>query len=101
MLIVHVSIHVKPEYIHEFIQVSLDNAQNSINEPGIARFDLIQQEDDPTHFMLLEVYKNEVAPLHHKETEHYARWKEAVAGLMAEPRQAIKYINLFPADDGW
>lgn len=102
MHIVHVFVHVKPDFIEAFKTASLDNASNSIQEPGIARFDVIQQQDDPTHFVLLEVYRNaDHAPAAHKQTTHYIRWRDAVADMMAEPRYAIKYDNIFPADVGW
>ncbi|MFZ1640890.1 MAG: antibiotic biosynthesis monooxygenase [Candidatus Contendobacter sp.] len=101
MLIVHVFVRVKPDCIEAFKAASLDNARHSIQEPGIARFDVIQQADDPTRFALVEVYRTEEAPARHKETAHYARWRDAVAEMMAEPRSSVKYANLFPADPGW
>ena len=101
MLIVHVFVHVKPESVEAFKAASLDNARNSIQEPGIARFDVIQQTDDPTRFMLVEVYRTVEATAQHKETAHYARWRDAVAEMMAEPRSSVKYSNLFPSDAGW
>lgn len=102
MHIVHVFIHVKPEYVDAFKSASMDNARNSVKEPGVARFDIIQKQDDFTRFVLLEVYHDDnQAPTAHKHTEHYARWRDAVAEMMAEPRYAIKYNNLFPGDKGW
>jgi quinol monooxygenase YgiN len=102
MYIAHVFIHVKPECIDEFITATLDNASHSVQEPGVARFDVIQEMDDPTRFVLLEVYRDsEEAPTAHKQTAHYARWRDTVADMMAEPRYAIKYSNLFPDDLGW
>lgn len=101
MLIVHVFVHVKPEFIDAFREVSLDNARNSALEDGIARFDVIQQVDDPSRFVLLEVYRTAEAPAAHKETAHYARWRDAVADMMAEPRYSVKYSNVFPPDAGW
>ena len=101
MQIVLVHVHVKPEFVEPFKQASLENAANSVQEPGIARFDVIQQTDDPTRFILVEVYKTADAPATHKETPHYARWRDAVAEMMAEPRQGIKYKNLFPEDTNW
>ena len=102
MHIVHVFIRVKPEFVDAFKSASLENASNSIKEPGIARFDVIQQLDDVTRFVLLEVYQDEhLAPAAHKQTEHYARWRDTVADMMAEPRYAIKYNNIFPDNDGW
>jgi quinol monooxygenase YgiN len=101
MLVVHVFVHVKADQIEAFKNATIENAGNSIKEPGIARFDLIQQSDDPTKFVLVEVYRNEDAPAQHKETAHYLRWRDTVADMMAEPRQSIKYTNVFPPDSGW
>ena len=101
MLVVHVFVHVKPECVEAFQAASLVNARNSVQEPGIARFDVIQQTDDPTLFVLVEVYRDTEAPARHKETAHYAQWRDAVADMMAEPRSSVKYVNRFPADPGW
>ena len=101
MLIVLVHVHVKPECVPAFQEASLANARKSINEPGIARFDVIQQNDDPNRFILIEVYKDEKAPAAHKETPHYQKWRDTVADMMAEPRQGIKYTNIFPDDRDW
>ena len=101
MLIVHVHVHVKPEFVDAFREASLENARNSIREAGIARFDVIQQADDPTRFVLVEIYRTPEAPASHKETEHYARWRDMVAHMMAEPRSSVKYTNVFPDDEGW
>ncbi len=101
MLIVHVHVHVKPESVEAFKQASIENARNSVQEPGIARFDVIQQTDDPTRFVLVEVYRTAEAPAAHKDTAHYAAWRDAVAGMMAEPRTSAKYSNVFPAEEGW
>ena len=101
MLIVHVQIHVKPESVEAFKHATTDNARHSVKEPGIARFDVIQQTDDPTKFILVEVYKTAEATAAHKETAHYAHWRDTVADMMAEPRQGIKYANIFPSDENW
>jgi quinol monooxygenase YgiN len=101
MLIVHVFVQVKPEHVEAFKTASLDNARNSVQEPDIARFDVIQQVDDPTRFVLVEVYRTLDATAQHKETAHYARWRDTVAEMMAAPRTSIKYTNLFPGDPGW
>lgn len=93
--------HVKPAFVEAFKQASIENASNSVQEAGIARFDVIQQADDPTRFILVEVYKSAEAPAAHKETAHYARWRDTVAEMMAEPRQGIKYGNVFPDDENW
>jgi (4S)-4-hydroxy-5-phosphonooxypentane-2,3-dione isomerase len=101
MLVVHVQVRVKPECVEAFKAASLANAAASVREPGIARFDVVQQEDDPTRFVLVEVYRTAAAPAAHKETAHYATWRDAVAPMMAEPPQSVKYTNVFPADAGW
>src|SRR5512134_157487 len=101
MQIVLVHVHVKPEFVDAFKQASIENASKSVKEAGIARFDVIQQSDDPTKFILVEVYKSPEAPAAHKETAHYARWRDAVADMLAEPRQGIKYTNIFPDEAGW
>jgi quinol monooxygenase YgiN len=101
MLIVHVQIHVKPEFVEAFRQASVENARNSVQEAGIARFDVIQQADDPTRFVLVECYRTADAPAQHKATAHYARWRDVVADMMAEPRTSVKYSNAFPDDTGW
>ncbi len=101
MLIVHVHAHVKPEFVEQFRAATAENARNSVREPGIARFDVVQQADDPTRFVLVEVYRDAEAPAAHKQTAHYARWREAVADMLAEPRTSVKYGNVFPEDEGW
>ena len=101
MQIVHVHVNVKPEFVEAFKRATIENASNSVKEAGIARFDVIQQADDPTKFILVEVYKTEEAPAAHKESAHYARWRDAAAEMMAEPRQGIKYVNVFPDDANW
>ena len=101
MLVVHVHVHVKPECIEAFRRATLDNAQNSVKELGIARFDVVQQADDPTRFTLVEAYRAAEAVAAHKTTVHYARWRDAVADMMAAPRTAVKYANVFPPDAGW
>lgn len=101
MLIVQVHVHVNPESITAFIAASIENARHSVLEPGIARFDVIQQADDPTRFVLVEVYRTQPAAVAHKETAHYAAWRDAVLGMMAEPRWSVKYANVFPSEEGW
>jgi len=101
MNVVLVHVHVKPEFMEAFKQATVQNASSSVKEPGIARFDVIQQADDPTRFILVEVYKTVEASAAHKETAHYARWRDTVADMMAEPRQGIKYANIFPDDANW
>lgn len=101
MLIVHVHVQVKPDRVEAFKAASLNNARLSVQEPGIARFDVIQQTDDPTRFVLVEVYRTEDAPAAHKATAHYATWRDAVADMMAAPRQSTKFHNVFPDENGW
>jgi autoinducer 2-degrading protein len=101
MLVVHVHVHVKPDQVDAFREATVENAENSIQEPGIARFDAIQQQDDPTRFVLVEVYRTADDPARHKETPHYQKWRDAVADMMAEPRTSIKYTNVFPDEKGW
>lgn len=101
MIVVHVHVHVKPDCVEAFKQATVENARHSLQEPGIARFDVLQQADDPTRFILVEVYRTPDAPARHKETAHYAAWRDAVADMMAEPRHSVKYANVFPEDAGW
>jgi quinol monooxygenase YgiN len=101
MHIVHVHVHVKPEFVEAFKQATIENASKSIQETGIARFDVIQQTEDPTKFVLVEVYKTAEASPAHKETAHYRLWRDAVMKMMAEPRQGIRYANIFPEDKNW
>jgi len=101
MLIVHVHVHVKPESVEEFRQATLENARASVLEPGIARFDVVQQQDDAARFVLIEVYRTPEAPAAHKETAHYAKWRDTVASMMAEPRQSAKFSAVFPDPQDW
>ena len=101
MFIVHVYVHVKPDSVEAFKAATLENARNSVQEPGIARFDVIQQLDDPTRFVLVEVYRTPDDPAEHKKTAHYQVWRDTVADMMAEPRSAVKYANVYPDEEGW
>ena len=101
MLVVHVHVRVKPESVERFREATLANARASVKEPGIARFDVCQQSDDLTRFVLVEVYRTPEDAARHKETAHYQVWRDAVAEMMAEPRQSVKYGNVFPDDSGW
>lgn len=101
MLIVHVHIHVKPGAVDAFRAATIENVSQSVREAGIARFDFLQQADDPTRFLLVEVYRNADAPARHKETAHYAKWRDAVTDMMAEPRTSVKFSNVFPDEEGW
>jgi (4S)-4-hydroxy-5-phosphonooxypentane-2,3-dione isomerase len=101
MLIVQVYVHVKKEHVPAFLEATMENAHNSRKEPGVARFDFLQQADDPTWFLLTEVYKDEESPRLHKETAHYQKWRDTVETMMVEPRQGIKYTNISPLDEDW
>jgi (4S)-4-hydroxy-5-phosphonooxypentane-2,3-dione isomerase len=101
MIVLLVHVHVKPESVDAFKTASAANASQSVQEPGIARFDFIQQVDDPTRFVLIEAYRSAEAIAAHKETAHYATWRDAVAEMMASPRQGVKHTSLWPADEGW
>lgn len=91
MLIVHVHAHVKDEFVEAFGGASKENATHSVQEPGIAVFEVLQDLSDPRHFVLIEIYRDEQAPARHKETAHYAKWRDTVAPMMAEPRTAVKF----------
>ncbi|MDI6768880.1 MAG: antibiotic biosynthesis monooxygenase [Anaerolineales bacterium] len=101
MYIVHVHVHVKPEQVEAFKAATLENARSSLAEPGVARFDVIQEADDPTRFVLVEVYRTPGDPARHKETAHYNHWRETVEPLLAEPRTRTVYANVFPDDGNW
>ncbi len=101
MFVVHVLVHVKEGMEEAFRAASAENARNSVREPGIARFDVLQQKDDPRRFVLVEVYRTPDDPARHKETAHYQEWRDAVADMMAVPRQSRKFENSFPHDEGW
>jgi autoinducer 2-degrading protein len=101
MQIVHVHVQVKPESIEAFRQATVENARNSVREPGIARFDVIQDASNPAHFLLVEVYRDSEAPAQHKATAHYQKWREAVADMMAEERTSAQFRSVFPDDKGW
>ena len=101
MVILQVHIHVLPEHLEAFKQATIVNASSSVREPGVARFDFHQVIDDPTRFLLIEVYKNREAVAAHKETAHYHAWSEKVEPWLAEPRTRVMCHNLFPDDQGW
>ena len=101
MLIVQVRVHVKSECVAAFCEATLANARESLKEPGVARFDVVQEIGRPEHFMLVEVYRTPDDPARHKQTTHYQAWRDAVEGMMAEPRSSVKYQNLFPDERGW
>ncbi len=96
MHIVHVHIHVNPEDVEAFKLATIANAQGSMQEPGVARFDVVQHADDPTRFVLIEHYKASEDQLKHRETAHYMKWRDDVADMMAEPRTAVKVVSIYP-----
>jgi autoinducer 2-degrading protein len=101
MFIIHVHVKVKPESVADFKQATIENARNSIQEPGIARFDFAQQQDDETSFVLVEVYRTPEAPAAHRGTAHYAKWRDTVEPMMSQPRQRATYNAVFPDPQGW
>jgi (4S)-4-hydroxy-5-phosphonooxypentane-2,3-dione isomerase len=101
LLVSVVHVHVKPDQVAAFREATLANARASVQEPGIARFDVIQEREDPTRFLLIEVFRAEDAPAAHRETAHYQTWRDTVAPMMAEPRSNRKYVNVHPDDAGW
>lgn len=101
MLITHVHVHVKTDFIEAFKQATIENARQSVQEPGVARFDVIQSADAPARFILVEVYRTPDAPAAHKTTAHYLAWREAVAPMMSEGRTSQQFRNIFPEDSGW
>jgi autoinducer 2-degrading protein len=101
MLVVHVHVHVKPVAVDAFVAATCANARESVREPGIARFDVVQQEDDPTRFVLVEVYRSAAGAADHKKTAHYAAWRDAVADMMVSPRTSVKFESLCPEEARW
>jgi autoinducer 2-degrading protein len=94
-------VHVRADQVQAFRAASVENAKQSVREPGVARFDVIQQQDDPTRFILVEVYRTADDPARHKETAHYQKWRDTVESMMAEPRRSVKFSNVFPDEEGW
>jgi quinol monooxygenase YgiN len=101
LLIVHVDIAVVAGELEAFLAATAENAAASRHEPGVVRFDALQQEDDPTRFLLMEIYRTPTDPARHKETAHYATWRDTVEPMMAEPRRSVKYHELFPQPEEW
>ena len=96
-----VSVHVRPDRVDAFREATMANARESCREPGVARFDVVQDREDPTRFLMIEVFRHADAPAAHRETAHYKLWRDTVADMMAEPRSAKKYVNVSPDDDAW
>ena len=101
MLVIHIQIDVKADCVEAFKTATIANARESLKEPGIARFDFVQQQDDPTRFVLVEAYHSVEANAAHRETKHYQTWRDAVAPMMAEERTRKTFTNIFPEDKGW
>jgi autoinducer 2-degrading protein len=101
MLVIHVHVKVKPDSVQAFLDATIENARNSVQETGVARFDVLQNTSDPTRFVLSEVYRNDEAPAAHKITPHYLKWRDTVAVMMAEPRSSVQLTNAFSLDEGW
>lgn len=101
MLVVHVHVHVKPEHLAAFISATRDNCEASLKEPGVARFDVVQQADDPARFVLVEAYKTAEAPAQHKQTAHYALWRDTVEPMMQSPRSSVRYASVCPVEARW
>jgi (4S)-4-hydroxy-5-phosphonooxypentane-2,3-dione isomerase len=101
MIIVHVFVHVKPDSVEAFEAATVENARNSIREPGVVRFDVVRQEDDPSRFLLIEIYRTADDPTLHKATAHYAAWRDAVEPMLAEPRRSVRYREIFPEPAAW
>src|SRR5512141_1148257 len=100
-LVVHVFVHVKPNRVDDFIEATRANSSASLDEPGVVRFDVIEERDDPTRFVLVEVYRDEAAAAAHKETVHYKTWRDAVAPMMDEPRTSKRYRDVAPSPERW
>jgi len=96
VLIAHVHVHVRPDDLAAFIAATQENARHSIEESGVVRFDVLRQEDDPTRFLLIEIYRTAEDPGRHKATAHYATWRDTVESMMAEPRRSVKYTFVTP-----
>jgi len=101
MIVMIVRMRVKPEYVEAFKKASVENARHSAQEPGIARFDLIQDAADPTRFAFVEVFRSAEAHDAHRGTDHYLTWRDTVGDMMAEPRSAVKHVSVFPEDADW
>lgn len=101
MQILIVNLHVKREHLEAFRAATVENARHSNQEPGIVRFDFLEQADDPTRFVLVEVYRDADAPARHRETAHYKTWVEKVPDMLVEPRTRQFYSNVHPPDAGW
>ncbi len=97
MLVVHVHVRVRPGQVEDFLAATLVNARASLAEPGVLRFDVLQDQADPAHVVLTEVYRDEEASAAHKRTPHYATWRDSVAQMMAVPRESARYSAVFPA----
>ncbi len=98
MLVVHVHVRVRPERMEDFLTATLANARASVQEPGVLRFDVVRDQGDPAHVVLVEVYRDDAGAAAHKETAHYAAWRDAAADMMAEPRASTRFSAVFPPE---
>lgn len=98
---VHVTVQVKPEHMVAFEAATRENARNSRKESGVIRFDLLRRREADNQYLLVEIYRDEAAVAAHKETTHYAAWRDAVADMMAAPRTSVKFLAVDPPDDEW
>ncbi|HET6760328.1 MAG TPA: antibiotic biosynthesis monooxygenase [Propionibacteriaceae bacterium] len=101
LLIVHVDVAVVPDQLQGFLDATEENARDSRKEHGVVRFDVLHDRENPTHLVLVEIYKDEAAAAAHKETGHYQRWRDIVAQMMARPRASTRYVNTSPEDADW
>lgn len=101
LLIVHVDVAVLPDRVETFLAATDANARASRAESGVVRFDVLGDRADPGHVVLVEIYRDEAAAAAHKQTAHYATWRDTVAPMMARPRTSVKYVNVSPEDTGW
>jgi (4S)-4-hydroxy-5-phosphonooxypentane-2,3-dione isomerase len=101
MLVAIINVHVKSDFIEGFKTASLDNASNSVKEPGVIRFDVYQQSDDPSRYTLVEIYKTDEDVTRHRETTHYVRWRDTVTAMMVEPRTRTTHRIVYPVESEW
>jgi autoinducer 2-degrading protein len=98
MIVRLIDVYVRDEHVDAFSEATLRNRDGSIREPGVLRFDVLQVEGEPTHFVLFEVYRDEPATQEHKQTAHYKTWRETVEPMMAKPRGSTACAVVAPRD---
>jgi autoinducer 2-degrading protein len=101
LLIVHVDVSVEPDRVDDFLAATEVNATATRQEEGVVRFDVLRDRDETGHVVLVEMYRDDQAASAHKATPHYAQWRDAVAPMMARPRQSVRFVNVSPDDSGW